>query len=487
MKFLLLSLTIILSFQLKAQQLKFKINGLNDTTIFLARYLGDRLYYADTSYSKNGIIEFNKKDYKGGVYALICPGPKYFEFIMADEQIEMETSINSFIASMKVKKSIENKIFYDYIQFINKKKKEAEILKKEKGNDALTAIDKEVKSYQKKIVTENKDRLIGKILNMSIDPVIPEELQSNDTLKYQFYVTHFWDNIDLTDPRLVHSPVYHNKLNYFFKKLLIQHPDTICKHAQNVINQLNKESDIFKYTVHFITYNFETSKIMGMDAVFVCMAQNYYCPADSSDAFWLKKEKLVELCDKANALEPLLIGKYAPRVILADTSEKKWIDFYQLPQKYNLLIFWDPDCGHCKKEMPKLKKLYADLKEKNVDIEFIGIGTNLENEKWKKFVLENELKWLNISDFPEANENPRKFLYELRVTDLKSLNFRKTYDIFSTPQIYLLDQDKKIIGKKLDALTFGDLLQKIEKIKLPYVEVLKEEKEKKEKEKEKTK
>ena len=483
MRFILFLFFTISSFLSFAQQLKFKIDGLNDTTVFLGRYLGDRLYYADTSFSENGIVQFKKDNYKPGVYALICPGPSYFEFIMADKEVEMETTIGSFIPNMKVKKSIENKLFYGYIQFINQKKKQAESFKKTGEKDKLAAIDNEVKAYQRKIVSENKDKLIGKILNMSIDPVIPDEIIENDTLKYKFYLNHFWDNIDLGDARIVHSPVYHNKLNYFFKKLLIQHPDTICRYAHKILSKVEEGTDLFKYTVHFITYNFETSKIMGMDGVFVCMAKDYYCPADNSKAFWLKKEKLDELCEKASALEPLLIGKMAPRIVLADTSEKKWIDFYQLPNKYNLLIFWDPDCGHCKKEIPKLKKMYQELKDMNVDIEFIAVGTNLENDKWKKFISKNQLKWINLSDFPEANENPKKYLFEKRVTDLKSLNFRKTYDIFSTPQVYLLDANKKIIGKKLDALTLGNLLQQLEKIKIPYVQLLEKQKEEKEKEK----
>ena len=473
MKIFFILLISLISYSSTAQyHLKFNIDGLKDTTIFLARYLGDRLYYADTTESINGKVEFKKENYKGGVYALICPVPNYFEFIMSDQQIEMETSINSFIPDMKVKKSEENKVFYNYIQFINEKKNQAEVFKAAGNNDELAKLDKEVKDFQKKIVIENGSKLIGKIINMSIDPVIPEAFQKNDTLKYQFYLEHFWDNIDLSDERIVHSPIFHNKLNYFFKKLLIQHPDSICRHAHKVINQMKEGTDLFKYTVHFITYNYETSKIMGMDAVFVCMAQSYYCPADNSKAFWLKEEKLVELCDRANALEPLLVGKFAPRVILADTTQENWIDFYKLPQKYNLLIFWDPDCGHCKKEIPKLKKLYSELEEKNIDIEFIGIGTNLENGDWKKFIKEKQMNWINISDFPDANENPKKYLYEKKVTDLKSLNFRKTYDIFSTPQIYLLDENKKIIGKKLDALTFGKLIQNLEKIQLDYVKKL---------------
>ena len=152
MRYFLILFTVFLFTSSFTQQLKFKINGLNDTTIFLGRYLGDRLYYADTSYSKNGVVQFKKDNYKAGVYALICPGPKYFEFIMADKEVEMETSIEAFIPAMKVKKSIENKLFYDYIQFINKKKNEAEAYKKAGDNNKLSAVDKEVKAYQKKIV-----------------------------------------------------------------------------------------------------------------------------------------------------------------------------------------------------------------------------------------------------------------------------------------------------------------------------------------------
>jgi thiol-disulfide isomerase/thioredoxin len=137
-------------------------------------------------------------------------------------------------------------------------------------------------------------------------------------------------------------------------------------------------------------------------------------------------------------------------------------------------MFWDPDCGHCKKEIPKMLNLYHELKEKKVDIEFIGFGTNLENEKWRKFIKDKNLDWLNLSDFPDANENPSKYLFETKVTDLKSLNFRKTYDIFSTPQVYLVDKEKKIIGKRLDALTLSRMLQHLEDIEIEYLKTLEE-------------
>ena len=37
---------------------------------------------------------------------------------------------------------------------------------------------------------------------------------------------------------------------------------------------MDPESDLFKYTVHYVTYNYETSNIMGMDAVLYAWPKN---------------------------------------------------------------------------------------------------------------------------------------------------------------------------------------------------------------------
>ena len=71
-----------------------------------------------------------------------------------------------------------------------------------------------------------------------------------------------------------------------------------------------------------------------------------------------------------------------------------------------------------------------------------------------------------------------KYLNQLRVTDLQSLNFRKTYDIFSTPQIYLLDKNKVIRAKKLDAKNLAKILEHKLSIDLDYEEPEEEEKKK---------
>ena len=59
---------------------------------------------------------------------------------------------------------------------------------------------------------------------------------------------------------------------------------------------------------------------------------------------------------------------------------------------------------------------------------------------------------------------------------------RLTYDIFSTPQIYLINDEKKIIGKKLNALSLGRMIEHLEDLEIEYLEILESES-KKEKDK----
>ncbi|MCB9197144.1 MAG: DUF5106 domain-containing protein [Flavobacteriales bacterium] len=470
-------------------KLDFKITGLKDTTVYLLRYLGDKLYYADTTEAKGGKATFSKKDYPGGVYAFYN-GEGYFEFIMSDKdkEVSIETSTENFVKFMKVKKSLENQVFYQYVSYINEMKPKSQKLidekkaldeKKDKKrieeiNTELNTMDKQVKQFQKDLVEQHKGLLVSKILKMSIDVEIPEGL--NDTLKGEYLRDHYWDNTDLTDPRLAHSPVFGNKVEFYFKKLMHQIPDTIVAHASKMIDQIKDSTDMMKFVLNYVHVNYETSNIMGMDAVYVKMSLKYYCPPNENKAWWYPEENLKDRCEKALAWENLIIGATAPNLMLADTSEKKWVNIHEMPNKYKVMIFWDPDCGHCKKELPKLLTLYHELKEKGVDVEFIGIGTNLENEKWVKFIKEKNVDWINISDFPDANKNAGKYVYELRVTDYQSLNFRKTYDIFSTPQIYLLDENNVIIGKRLDAHNLARILERLLDITIDYKEDPKDDK-----------
>lgn len=195
---------------------------------------------------------------------------------------------------------------------------------------------------------------------------------------------------------------------------------------------------------------------MGMDAVFAHIALNFYT---HDLAFWVDSAQVEKVQDRARKLEPLLIGKQAINLSLIDTSGKKWINMYRdLKTDYTVLVFWDPNCGHCKKELPKLARYIDSLETKSISVYSVSSKSDAE---WKKFIIDNNLNFNNVAVPQAVYEDQQKATeYILKgVTDLKSLNYNTTYDIFTTPQIYLLDKDKKIIGKKLDTGLLKNVLE----------------------------
>ncbi len=63
------------------RRLEFTIKGADKDTIFLANYYGSKLYYNDTAVAdaRGHVVFASAKGYKAGVYAVVVPGPKYFE------------------------------------------------------------------------------------------------------------------------------------------------------------------------------------------------------------------------------------------------------------------------------------------------------------------------------------------------------------------------------------------------------------------------
>lgn len=487
-KILLFTLLCCASFTY-AQKLRFKVDGLKDTTVFLTKYVGQKLFYSDTAISKGGIVEFTAKpDLKPGMLALFMPGQKYFEFIYNKEEISIEATYPDFIPTMKVKKSEENKLFISYIQFLQKERTKANeiqrLREKFKPEDAeykkyttqLDSISKGVAAYQNNLMTQNPTRLVSKIIKMSIEVNTPDAPRNDkgqiidSNFRFKYFRAHFWDNIDLKDDRLVNTPVFAQKLEYFFgKNMMIPQPDTVLFYAFQFCDQFDKKSEMFRFSVDYITNYFAKSKIMGMDKVFVMMVDRYYCARDAagkSYAHWMSEEKLKELCEDNKVQKNLVFGVKPPNVILLDSTEKVWKDFYSLTSEYTILYFWDPECGHCKKTTPKLQKLYEEkLKARNVEIFAVGKANGEDFEKWKKFIRDNKLSFINVgltkTLYEQAMLDARPLL---KYTTLESLNYHDTYDLYATPRIFVLDKDKKIIGKQLTISQLEDMLDRLQKI-----------------------
>src|SRR5688500_8736468 len=263
---------------------KFNVKGLKDVDVYLGFHYCEKKFIKDTAHvDQNGNVEFTGKDtVQGGIYLFVTPRKNFFEFVVNETKIQMETDTLDMVGHMVVKTSNENKIWYSYMKIIAEKQQLIEPLK----NITKTA-DKESKEYkdaEAKIkvhtdeinkfrdeqIKKSPDMLVSKIFKAMKDIDLPIAKTKEDTLALPYYFkTHYWDNIDLTDNRLIRTPVLESKIVYYFEKVIYQIPDSCIAAVDWILGRATPEPEMFKFICHHLTYSFERSQIMCMDAVFV--------------------------------------------------------------------------------------------------------------------------------------------------------------------------------------------------------------------------
>jgi len=454
-------------------QIEIRVNGLGADTVYLANYYGAKMYYADTTVATNdGRFRFDApQGDKGGKYAAILPGNIFIELVITGEEVKMTADLDDLPGSIEVKKSVENKLFYNYLSFIGEMREARAPIDQAYADSTISAVEREslmaemsilneeVVVRQKELVDSNPEALFAKMLQMVSEedvPEAPEGVEDARTWQYYYYRSHFWDRVDLSDPRLVRDPAFHGILDQYWNGVLPQMPDSMLHWGIDLIDRAGHD-EVFKYILHYMTYASESSKIMCMDLVFVNLVDRYY---RKGKATWMVQESLDKVLDRADDLRYTMCGHKIPNITLPDVTGQNWISLYDIDANFTIVSIWESNCGHCKVEMPKLKELYKKWHDKGVEV--YAIGNDFETEPWIKFLEEQELTdWINVSDNPQINAtDSATVLVHSGVTDLLSLNFRATFDVFATPKLFLLDRDKVIVAKQIGADQLGEILDR---------------------------
>lgn len=454
--FLVLSFFAIQAFAYSKYDITIKVKGLEPgQNAYLGYYFADKQYLMDTvKVQPGGVCHFkNTRELPGGLFLFVTQDIQYFEFIFNQSTpFELVTdTADRMIKNMKTVGSPENQHFFDYIHFLDAKRKVVDPLnvkaavatgdEKTKLDNEIKAINKEVEDYRKNYISKYfSTEFFAKMLKGQEDvdmSKFPKKADGSYDTLYQlyYYRAHFWDNFDYTDERFLYSPLYVKKFNQWFDDLTVTHPDSIIDAIRNYVTPLEPKKELFKYVVHTLTSKYENSKIMGMEKVLIYMGETYYL---SGKAFWADEVAVEKFRQRIKTLKYNQLGVKAVNLILPDSTGKN-ISLYSLKAPITMVVFWNPDCGHCQKEVPELLKVYKRLQP--LGMKAYTVDTEFDPVKWKKFIKDEKLDWVNVNDYQ-------------RTTD-----FRTYYDVYSTPVVYLLDENKTIIAKRLTPEQIEDFLR----------------------------
>jgi len=442
----------------------------NDSVVYLAHFYGKNLptiFTVDSAKMTPGKTAlFQKKDsILGGIYLIVYNHrSKIVEFVLNDGDafsIDFKPGKNGSYTAV-FRNSPENNRYQAYNADMEEMGMTNRVLMGKlasaKTHDDTMAVAAQFQQLTTKQLEQRKNYIkqypntfLSKVFASLQSPEIPkgphylEDGKTIDSLfDYTYYKAHYWDNFDFTDDRLINTPIYDTKLNDYFNKWIYQIPDTINAEADKILKAAKNSKELFRYTLRTLTANALQSKIMGMDEVFVYLVEHYYM---QGAAYWLSQKDLDWYIDNGRKKAPTVLGNTAPELNMQDVFTFADKPLLEVKAKYTLIVIWSYDCPTCKKEVPKLDSIYnAVLKNKGLKVYSIASGGELD--KVQQFVKDNKIEdWINVADI---NNNT---------------NFKEKYDAYSTPKIYLLDENKKIIGKGLDHTNIDTVIEFSEKKK----------------------
>ena len=311
------------------------INDYQDSMLLLASYYGEKVYLVDSAFKTQNddfIFKGNEALPPGMYVAINSKKEKLFEFIINKNQnFSLSTRGDNYVLGMIVNNSPENEVFFNYVRRSSDfRKQEYKLTEQQKlfpdTTENFKALQSEIDSTRKnainfnnKIIDSIPELFISVVLKAMKEVIIPDSLtESGDKeIIFRYFKEHYWDNFNLSDERLLRTPLMAKRVDQYFSNAIKFHPDSVITAIDYVISKAGPSDEVVSWLVWQFISKYQNPEYMGFDKVFVHMVDAYISKEEISNTTPSIVESLQE---RANQIRPLLLGKPAPNLILLDTT-----------------------------------------------------------------------------------------------------------------------------------------------------------------------
>jgi hypothetical protein len=460
MKRILLPVLLLCAMVSYAQQggyaIKVTVKPYKNAWVYLGYHYGKMKALADSvmvDANSTGTLKGDKA-LPGGIYFIVSPRKEILFEVLIDAQQHFSIAADSALLpnGVVITGSPENSLFQNYGRFANETgqamaRGNAGLAQAKTAKDSAAIIARNksladrMQRFRDSISQKNPKSLLAALLLGMREPVIPPASQHpggkyDSNYAYRYYKSHYWDGVSFSDGRLVRTPFFEPRLEKYYRDLVAPHPDSIKKEVDHMLLYARPNQDMFKYLmVHFVQ-KYINPEYMGQDAVFVHLFEKYI-NAGQTDFFTDQYRDF--MFKRAYSLMANLIGAPASNLKMVDTLDRPR-ELYNINSNFTVICFWDPTCSHCKEVVPKVDSIFQ-AKWKNQGVTVYGVKVDGGKDEWKKFIRDHKLKgWEHVHQLPSQEKEDEA---------AKRAGYRQLYDVYTTPLLYLLDENKRIMAKKL--------------------------------------
>ncbi len=440
-----------------------QIKSLANQKVYLAHYYGrgNTVYKTDSvSLNDKGAGKIaGKNSIVGGLYLILdTANGNFVEFVLNDgDQLKFRSKASDFRTDALVTGSQDNEDFNSYQQYLKNFDKEKITIEQKfntaKNSEDSAAVQKEIYDHIKKLnkyrstfYESHPESFVATMFGAIYEPEIPSETHYledgtvDSNYNYRYYKKHYWDRFPFHDERIAYSPVYHPKLERYMEKMVLPSPDSVSKEALWLLDTTDAAPELFKYTLWFENSFIWSTKIMGLQEAIIPIAEKYY--QDPTNTFWLDSAGYEKMMKKIVVMRPSMLDNIGNNLKL-ENRQGETVMLHDISGDYLAVIFWEPDCGHCRKEVPKIDSIYKSAPDTYKEIQLVAIKGGGDSSVYDRFIAEKGLEegWIHLND------------------DKRQSNFRYYYDVESYPTLIVLNPERRIIAKKFN---FEDILNIIE-------------------------
>lgn len=396
-----------------------------------------KIYAQDTKIGNDGKLKLNFDSLSKGSYRLVynlTEENNYFDFIYDENE---EVSFTFSETTGVVFTDSQNKILNEYLKEIDaiENALNSELTSESPNTkDVKTLLRKQI-DIQNRAENESKNSFASLFVKAN-KPYIPNDFK-NRSLYYGEKKTNFFSNFDFEDMQLQSSSFPLKIIEKYYEEFTLVQGSTFYRSLINDIYFEIKNSDSeFQKTVLAGFWQSLVDKNKNNAANY--LADNYLTDLATShdDTVLIKKLDL---------FKNLSVGAKVPNFSWEDENDNENTLYSTDVAEYYVLAFWSSDCPHCMEQMPILNEKMKTINSNKIKV--IAVGLEMEDEPWK-----------------QTTEQLSNFIHVLRKDEDRAA-ITLDYNVTGTPTYFVLDKDKKIIGKPQGQNTLFSIIDTLEAYK----------------------
>jgi len=239
MKYFILWFVLCLAMPVKAYRIEISNQVVANTSVFLAACYGDQVSVIDSvAADAHGKAVFMRNyDLCAGMYTIIAPGKLVYDLLLdAGQQLRVEWSSTGNVRIEGDEQAAAWAVYQNFAETHPGKKP--------------------LEERQKQIITQFPGTFLAAYLK-ALQPVEPPNTEVTGNADhllqtYQYRRRYFFNNMPLSDVRLLHTPLYHETIKYYLTQFVTQQTDTLIHIAYRMLEQASGHYETFFYVSDFL-------------------------------------------------------------------------------------------------------------------------------------------------------------------------------------------------------------------------------------------